>query len=131
AGMTGEQVRERASDWLVLGPVLGFTTDHSTRILAQPFDKHVGTLELRVIEAGPQVRFHRDLEGFGPLETVGAMRRIAPRKTGDFQTVVFELADLSPNSRYFYEVVPASAPTEVAACFASNQPYSLRTLPAD
>jgi phosphodiesterase/alkaline phosphatase D-like protein len=45
--------------------------------------------------------------------------------------VVFELDDLSPNTRYFYEVVPASAPTEVADCFASNQPYSLRTLPAD
>jgi len=127
--MSDEQVRERASDWLILGPVLGFTTHSTTRILAQPFDKHVGTLELRIIEAGPKVAFDGEREGFWPLDTVGAVRRVAASKTGDFQTVVFELDDLKPGTRYFYEVVPTSAPSEVAGVFASRQPYSLRTLP--
>lgn len=127
--MSVEQVRERASDWLILGPVLGFTSPRTTRILAQPFDKHVGVLELRIIEAGPKVRFDGKRDGFWPIATVGAVRRIAPSKTGDFQTVVFEVDDLRPGTRYFYEIVPESAPAEVAGVFASNQPYSLRTLP--
>jgi phosphodiesterase/alkaline phosphatase D-like protein len=129
--MNVEPVRERASDWLIIGPVLGFTSQHHTRILAQPFDKHVGQLELRIVEAGPRVRYDREREGFGPLATVGAMRRIAPTQTGDFSTVLFELDDLKPGTRYFYEVVPASAPTEIADCFASKQPFSFRSLPAD
>jgi phosphodiesterase/alkaline phosphatase D-like protein len=126
-----EAIRERACDWLVLGPVLGFTSQHSTRILAQPFDKHVGQLELRIIEAGANVRFEPGREGFAPLEAVGAMRRISPVRTGDFQTVLFEVDHLKPGTRYFYEIVPASAPTEIAGCFGSKQPFSFRTLPND
>lgn len=129
--MSGEQVRERASDWLIIGPVLGFTTQTTARILAQPFEKHLGTLELRIVEAGPTVAYDQAREGFGPLDTVGTLRRIAPSKTGDFNTVVFEVDGLHPNTRYFYEVVPASAPSEVGESFASKQPFSLRTLPAD
>ncbi|HVI04012.1 MAG TPA: alkaline phosphatase D family protein, partial [Enhygromyxa sp.] len=129
--MAVDEVRERASDWLIVGPVLGFTSQHTTRILAQPFDKHAGELELRIVEAAPHVRFDERREGFWPLDTVGPVRSVEPMRMGDFQTVVFEVDELSPGTRYFYEVVPKSAPAEVAGHFASKQPFSLRTLPDD
>jgi phosphodiesterase/alkaline phosphatase D-like protein len=129
--MAIERIRERACDWLVLGPIVGFTSQQQTRILAQPFDNDVGELELRIVKAGPNVRFDSARDGFWPLDTVGAVQRIQPTRTGDFHTVVFELDQLEPGTRYFYEVVPASAPTEVAGSFASKQPFSLRTLPDD
>lgn len=129
--MSTEQLRERACDWLILGPIVGFTSQQQTRILAQPFDKYVGELELRIVEAGPGVRFESTRDGFAPIDTVGAVRHLEPTRTGDFQTVVFEVDDLKPGTRYFYEVVPKSAPREVASCFASKQPFSLRTLPDD
>lgn len=125
------QLRDRASDWLVIGPVVGFTTQTSTRVLAQPFAADRGELELRLVEAAPNVRFDAARGGFVPLETVGPVRRITLAKPGDFDTVLFEVDELAPGKRYFYEIVPKDAPQEVAGVFASRQPYSLRTLPAD
>lgn len=120
--------RERACDWLILGPILGFTTDHQTRILAQPYATHSGTLELRIAQAPAHVRFSEATQGFGPVEIVSPLRRIRPTRDGDYGTVVFELDDLDPNTRYFYEVAPADAPQSTAAAFASRQPFSFQTL---
>ena len=51
------QIRDRASDWLVIGPVVGFTTQTSTRVLVQPFESHRDQLELRLVKAAPGARF--------------------------------------------------------------------------
>jgi phosphodiesterase/alkaline phosphatase D-like protein len=129
--MASEEQRERASDWLILGPILGFTEDRRCRILAQPFAKYAGTLELRLVAAAPGVRFDDARQGYGPVEIVGEARQVSPTHEGPFGTVVFELDELEPDTRYFYEVVPEQAPREVAGAFGSRQPFALRTLPSD
>jgi phosphodiesterase/alkaline phosphatase D-like protein len=126
---TAGQIRERASDWLVIGPVVGFTDQTSTRVLAQPFADQRDQLELRIAKAAPGARFSAITGGFVPLELDGPVRRVDVGKPGDFGTMLFEVDGLEPGARYFYEVVPKSAPTEIAGAFASRQPYSLRTLP--
>lgn|GEM_PF-1551326 len=123
-------IEERACDWLSLGPILGFTTDRCTRIVAQPFAKHEGRVELRIAKAAAGVRFDPSTQGFGPVEVVGELRRLPPTGAGEFRTVVFELDDLEPQTRYFYEVVPTDAPASTAG-FASTQPFCLRTLAAE
>jgi phosphodiesterase/alkaline phosphatase D-like protein len=125
------QIRDRASDWLVIGPVVGYTNQTSTRVLAQPFADHRDELELRLVKAAPGARFDAARGGFVPLELVGSVRRITTAKSGDFDTMLFEIDDLEPGTRYFYEIVPKSAPQEVAGAFASRQPYSLCTLPSE
>jgi phosphodiesterase/alkaline phosphatase D-like protein len=122
------QIRDRASDWLVIGPVVGFTTQTSTRVLVQPFADHLDQLELRLVKAAPGARFDAARGGFMPLELVGPVRRITSATPGDFGTSMFEIDDLEPGTRYFYEVVPKHAPQSVAGVFASRQPYSLCTL---
>jgi phosphodiesterase/alkaline phosphatase D-like protein len=123
------QTRERACDWLVVGPVVGYTDQTSTRVLAQAFDGQRDELELRYAKAGPGTRFNAATGGFQPIELDGRVTRVSVGKPGEFGTVVFELTGLEPGTRYFYEIVPKSAPAEVAGGFASRQPYSLRTLP--
>lgn len=125
------QIRDRASDWLVIGPVVGFTTPTRTCVLAQPFANDRDELELRLVKAGPGARFDAARGGFVPLETVGPIRRITNAKPGAFDTMLFEIDELEPGTRYFYEIVPKHAPQEVAGVFASRQPYSLRTLPSE
>jgi phosphodiesterase/alkaline phosphatase D-like protein len=124
-------IRERASDWVVIGPVVGFTNQTTTRVLVQPFTDQRDQLELRIAKAAPGARFSASTGGFGPIELDGSARRIDVGKPGDFGTVLFEVGDLEPGTRYFYEVVPKSAPAEVAGVFASRQPYSLSTLPKE
>jgi phosphodiesterase/alkaline phosphatase D-like protein len=123
------QIRDRASDWLVIGPVVGFTSQTTTRVLAQPFADHRDALELRLVEAAPGVRFDAARGGFVPLEVVGPVRRITVATPGELDTMLFEVDGLEPGKRYFYEVVPKHAPQDVAGVFASRQPFSLRTLP--
>ena len=122
------QIRDRACDWLAIGPVVGFTSHNTSRVLAQPFadrEQH----ELRIAKAAPGARFDANLGGFGPVKLAGPARRISVGKPGEFNTMLFEIDGLEPGTRYFYEVVPRSAPQEVAGLFASRQPYSFRTMP--
>ncbi|PRQ02814.1 PhoD-like phosphatase [Enhygromyxa salina] len=123
------EIRERACDWLILGPIVGFTTDAEVRVLAQPFEKHQGMLELRIAEAVEGVRFDHARQGYGPVETLGPVRRFPVSEYGAYATAVFVVPGLDPDTRYFYEVVPEDAPLDVAGGFASRQPFSLRTLP--
>jgi phosphodiesterase/alkaline phosphatase D-like protein len=125
------QIRDRASDWLVIGPVVGFTDQTSARLLEQPFADHRAPLELRLVKAAPGVRFDASRGGFVPVEAAGPVRRITVAKPGEFDTMLFEIDALEPDTRYFYEVVPKQAPEQVAGVFGSRQPYSLRTMPAD
>ncbi len=127
-----QEVRARASDWLQLGPIVGFTSDRQSRLLAQPLDgDDPAQLELRIVAAGPGPRFDPRRRGFWPLTTVGAPRRLAPTRTGDFRTAVFELDELEPGTRYLYEIVPRTAATEHAGLFASAQPSAFATLGED
>lgn len=127
---SSNQVRDRASDWLAVGPIVGFTNQTSSRVLVQPFadrEQH----ELRIAMAAPGARFDAARGGFGPVALAGPVRRITAAKPGAFGTMLFEIDALEPGTRYFYEVVPQHAPQEIAGAFASAQPYSLRTLPKD
>jgi phosphodiesterase/alkaline phosphatase D-like protein len=126
---SSSQMRERASDWLVVGPVVGFTDQTSSRVLAQAFADQHDQLELRFAKAAPGVRFNAAAGGFRPVEIDGQGSRVSVGKPGEFGTTVFELTGLEPGTRYFYEIVPKSAPAELAGVFASRQPYSFRTLP--
>jgi phosphodiesterase/alkaline phosphatase D-like protein len=123
------QMRERASDWLVVGPVVGYTDQTSTRVLAQAFTDQHEPLQLRFAKAAPGVRFNATAGGFVPVELDGPVARVSVGKPGEFGTTVFELTGLEPGTRYFYEIVPKTAPAESKSGFASRQPYSLRTLP--
>lgn len=141
--------REHASEWMQLGPVIGHTTHDSARILVQPFAAQAtGELQLRIAKAdvsAPCFGFDAGRGGFGPVGIVGQLRTVSVARSsafaathfgldGDdayFRTALFELDDLEPDTRYFYEVVPADAPRDVAGAFASRQPLSLRTLPTD
>lgn len=126
------ELRERACDWLRLGPIVGHCEADSVRILAQPFAPIAGMLELRVAPAAEHVRFDPERAGFWPVElsaSVGAVRSFGPAEHGAHGTVSFELEGLEPDTRYFYEVVPEDAPREIAGSFASRQPFSFRTPP--
>jgi phosphodiesterase/alkaline phosphatase D-like protein len=125
------QIRDRACEWLVIGPVVGFTDQTSSRVLAQSFADDRDQLELRIAKARPGATFDPAQGGFTPVALAGEMRRVTNGKPGEFGTVLFEIDDLEPGTRYFYEVVPKSAPQEILGTFASRQPYSLCTLPKD
>ncbi len=127
---TSSQIRDRASDWLAIGPIVGFTNQTCSRVLVQPFADR-GRHELRIAAAAPGTRFDAGRGGFGPVELAGPVRRITQAKLGAFETLLFEIDELEPGTRYFYEVVPEGAPQQIAGAFASSQPYSLRTVPKD
>lgn len=124
------QIRDRASDWLAIGPIVGFTNQTSSRVLVQPFESN-GPHELRIAKAAPGARFDAGRGGFGPVELAGPVRQITAAKPGEFGTLLFEIDELEPGTRYFYEVVPQSAPRQIAGAFASAQPYSLQTVAKD
>ncbi len=119
-----------ATDWLSIGPLVGFTNQHSTRIVAKPLEHSEGPFELRLARTSGRPSFDAEVGAFEfePSELAESVRKLAPTRSGEFGTLVFEVDDLQAGARYFYEVVPVGAGSHEGG-FASDRPFSFRTLP--
>jgi phosphodiesterase/alkaline phosphatase D-like protein len=122
--------RERASDWLAIGPLVGFTDQRSARIIAKPYTKDRGQLHLRIAKAHGDAKWKHEYQAFGPVELAQPLTAWPPTREGDHDTLIFDLEKLEPDTRYFYEVSPVSAPDHRSG-FASEHPFSFRTWPKD
>ncbi len=109
-----------------VGPIVGYTDQHSTRIWAQAADDQ--PLVLRIAAAAGEPAFDPETGGFSPVVLAEAPRRLDFVAGGLQRTGQITIGDLQPDRTYFYELVFAGRATGSNG-FASAQPLRLRTLP--
>jgi hypothetical protein len=114
---------------LELGPIIGFTDHQSSRIWVRARSESP-ELWLRYVPAGDKVSFRK--HGFGPVpEDVQFTSEPLPctARLGGYRTGQARLTQLSPNTRYFYEVVSEAELRASPRHFVNERPASFRTLP--
>ena len=118
--------QERAP--LALGPVLGHVTPTSVRVWARVYDADQ-RLVVRYAPAAGAPTFDPAAAVFAPLALAAPIaERPLPLTDPHFHCGVVELDGLAPDTRYFYEVVPA-APARGPDAFVDGAPPTFRTLP--